>query len=242
MIKHHWVFGWLMVMAVALAGCGGATPTPTSTAATATTAPTAAVATEAPPPTVAPTLSPAPTATVTTTPAPTPDDAVPTIPWEADGVIEEGEYRQQADFDGMRVWWNNDETHLYLAMEADTTGWVAVGLAPQQGMAGANYLFGYVEQGEAQIWDAYGTAPTGANHPPDTDLGGTDDIVAFVGVEEAGVTRFEVQVLLDSGDDYDATLEPGMTYPFIVAMGDADAYNAPHTMYDRGELLLVAYR
>ena len=106
-------------------------------------------------------------------------------------------------------------------------------------MQGANYLFGYVENGEARLWDAYGTAPTGPNHPPDEELGGTDDIVTFAGTEEDGITRFEIQIPLDSGDDYDQALAPGQSYPIIIAIGDADDYNAYHRRYDRGNLTLA---
>ncbi|MGC9522232.1 MAG: DOMON domain-containing protein [Anaerolineae bacterium] len=171
-------------------------------------------------------------------PIATPTADTATANWSADGIITDGEYASNADFGDMRIWWRNDEDTLYLGMEGDTSGWVAIGLNPQQGMQGADYLFGYVENGEALLWDAWGTAPRGPNHPPDEDLGGTDDIVDFAGVEEAGVTRFELQIPLDSGDDYDHTLEPGENYPFIVAIGHEDDYDAYHTRYDRGEITI----
>lgn len=158
--------------------------------------------------------------------------------WAADGVITDGEYTDQADFGDIRLWWRNDAEHLYLAIEGDTTGWVAVGINPERGMKGADFLFGYVENGEAKLWDAYGTAPTGPNHPPDEDLGGTNDIVTFAGVEMDGLTRFEIQIPLDSGDSYDQGLVPGRSYPLIIAIGDADDYNAYHRRYDRGTLTL----
>lgn len=179
--------------------------------------------------------SPLPTPTPLVEATPTPNDQVL---WAADGMITEGEYDQHIDFGDLRLWWTHDGTYLYLAMEGDTEGWVAVGINPEFRMQGADYIFGYVGNGEALIWDAYGTAPTGANHPPDEDLGGTHDIVDFAGVEEDGVTRFEVKKLMDSGDPYDQLLEPGMSYPIIVAIGAQDDFNAYHMRYDRGELTL----
>ena len=152
--------------------------------------------------------------------------SLPGAGWAADGIISDGEYDQHADFGDIRLWWQHDGTWLYVAMEGDTSGWVAVGINPQQGMEGASFLFGYVENGEAKLWDAYGTARTGPNHPPDEDLGGTNDIAAFAGTERDGVTRFEAQIPLDSGDQYDHRLEPGQTYPIIVAIGGADDFNA----------------
>ncbi len=125
-------------------------------------------------------------------------------------------------------------------MEGDTTGWISIGIEPSRGMQDANYLFGYVEQGEALLWDAFGTAPSGRSHPPDEELGGTNDIVAFAGVEVDGVTRFEVQIPLDSGDSYDTLLQPGESYAIIVAMGPTDEYNSYHTMVGRGTLTLDA--
>jgi hypothetical protein len=240
----------VLALAVALlivSACGTSAPTPLPPTPTTAPSPTTEVTEPTPTPvpepeeaehaaTEAPTETPqpSPTATEETTATPGPGET-----WAPDGVISEGEYDQSLDFGDIRLWWTHDGTYLYLAMEGDTQGWVAVGINPERGMMGADYIFGYVVNGEARIWDAYGTAPTGPNHPPDEDLGGTDDIVEFIGVEENGVTRFEVKKPLDSGDPYDQVLVPGNTYPIIVAIGAQDDFNAYHLRYDRGELTLL---
>ena len=123
-------------------------------------------------------------------------------------------------------------------MEGDTTGWVSVGIDPERRMQGANYLFGYVDGDVVKLWDAFGTAPTGPNHPPDEELGGTVDIVTYAGIEENGITRFEIQIPLDTGDAYDKILVPGQTYPYIIAIGGEDSYNAYHQKYAEGQLVL----
>lgn len=158
--------------------------------------------------------------------------------WQADGIISDREYAHEATIGEVAIWWQNDAEFLYLAMEASTAGWVAVGLDPVNRMEGANYLLGAVVDGQARVWDAYGTAPTGATHPPDEELGGTNDIVAFAGVEEAGVTRFEVQIPLDSGDEFDKPLEPGGTYPVITAVGSSDAFDVRHSARGGGTITL----
>jgi hypothetical protein len=162
----------------------------------------------------------------------------PTGGWQANGAISDGEYAHTTTIGDVALWWYNDAEFLYLAMEAPTTGWVAVGLDPEDRMQGANYLFGAVVAGEAMIWDAYGTAPAGNAHPPDEELGGTNDIVAYAGVEEAGVTRFEVQIPLDSGDEFDKPLEAGNTYPVIAAMGASDSFDTHHLSRGAGSLTL----
>jgi len=162
-------------------------------------------------------------------------DATPVM----DGAISAEEYRHSASLrEGVTVWWSNDAEYLYIAAEAPTTGWVAVGIAPEQRMMGANYVQAAVVEGVATVWDAYGTAPTGPTHPPDEDLGGTNDIVAYAVVEEAGTTRFEAQVPLDSGDEYDRPLDPGGEYPIIVAYGSNDDYNAHHDWRGRTTMVL----
>ncbi|MBN1976206.1 MAG: hypothetical protein JW918_02295 [Anaerolineae bacterium] len=171
-------------------------------------------------------------------PAATEEMAEPAAGWQADGVIVDGEYAHQATVGEVGLWWRSDAEFLYLAMEASTTGWVSVGLDPEVRMKGANFIVGAVAGGEAQIWDAYGTAPVGNTHPPDEELGGTDDIVAYAGVEEGGVTRFEVQIPLDSGDAFDKPLEPGGTYPIIVAVGSSDSFSASHTSRAGGSITL----
>jgi hypothetical protein len=235
-----------------ISGCAAGTPDAPTATSMPEPSPTTAAETD---PTEEPTEAPSPTPEPTEEPSATPEPTAEPEPtatlededgngeemmgtWTADGTISEDEYDQQMDFGDMRLWWTNDDTSLYLAMEGDTTGWVAIGINPQQGMQGANFIFTYVENGETQIWDAYGTAPTGNNHPPDEDLGGTTDITAFAGTEEDGVTRFEAQIPLDSGDEYDQALEPGGSYPIIVAIGPEDEFSAYHLRYDRGELTL----
>ena len=244
--------GIAIATVLTLSACGTPVPTeiPTSTPAP-TAEPTADDTMTSPEETAPqPTDSPVPTpvsamSSPIETPEPTATEPLPTETpeetsnWNADGVVSEGEYASEADFGDMRLWWQHDGESLYIAMEGETQGWISVGINPERGMQGANYLFGYVEDGELRIWDAYGTSPTGANHPPDEDLGGTNDIVTSAGIEEDGVTRFEAQLPLDSGDQYDQPLTAGETYPIIVALGDADEFNAYHRRYDRSELVLA---
>ncbi len=241
----HLTMGILAALLLVVSSCSSPPPATVRSTETAPipspTAETPAIETASPlatPLAVSPLAEPAPES-----PVATPSELVATAEpeatsWTADGTISDGEYTSRADFGDIRIWWHNDDDYLYLGMEGDTSGWVAVGLNPQQGMQGADFLFGYVESDEALLWDAWGTAPRGANHPSDEDLGGTNDIVDFAGVEEAGVTRFELQIPLDSGDDYDHTLEPGQSYPIIVAIGAEDDYDAYHTRYDRGEITI----
>lgn len=232
MIKSHLLL-WLCILLIggAVAGCTPAEPTVAVATATAT-APAAATATA---PAVAAATStaapdpPTPTsgaAGATNTPAPTPT-AEPAPAWQPDGVISPDEYAHTTQAVGVTLHWVNDDEFLYAAVSAETPGWVAVGLDPENRMQGANFIFGFVQGDQTSIADMYGTEPT-AVHPFDEELGGTNDIVAYGGREEGGTTTIEFQIALDSGDAYDKPLSPGSTYPVLLAWGTVDEFQLYH--------------
>lgn len=115
---------------------------------------------------------------------------------------------------------------LHVRLSAPTTGWVAVGFAPSKMMADANFIIGYVADGEVKIGDEFGTGNT--SHKPDTELGGTDDIGERSGSEKDGVTMIHFAIPLDSGDKYDRKLEPGEAYKIILAYGAKDDFASYH--------------
>lgn len=225
-----------LVVLSLLAGCAAApavtTPPP------ATPIPASPTATPRPLETPAPAQTVAPPEAATEAPTAAPVEAPPGPPWVADGVIGEDEYTDFADFGRIRLWWRHDGEFLYLAMEGDTKGWVSIGIEPSRGMKDADYLLGFVVNGEAKLWDAFGMGVTGATHPPDEELGGTNDILEFAGVEENNITRFELKRRLDTGDIYDKALVPGNTYTIIVAIANADDFNAYHSVVRSGQMTL----
>ena len=236
----------LMLVAAGLAGlvgCGSprtavtdaitiATQRPTVTAAAVEPTHTSLPSEDTPAPTVTQT-APEPTqepAQATATSAPTAAPSQTTI----DGTVNPDEYPGLVASVGMSLHFRVDGDDLVAALAAPTTGWVSVGFAPDDGMAGANYVFGYVAEGETVVYDMYGTKPGGPDsHPPDTDLGGTDDLLDVAGSEVDGITTIEFRIPLDSGDAYDKPLQPGQTYVVLLAMGAEDDMGSYHTA--RGE-------
>jgi hypothetical protein len=148
--------------------------------------------------------------------------------WQADGAISPGEYAQQTEMAGLTFYWTSDGEYLYGAMSAMTNGWIAVGFDPEQRMKGANYIFGYVQDGETFIEDMFGTEPAGpGSHPPDTTLGGSNHILEYGGQEAGGRTVIEFKIPRDSGDAYDKPLTSG-THNLIVAVGPSDDFSTIH--------------
>lgn len=156
----------------------------------------------------------------------------------ADGVIAPGEYAHQTVIGKVTFYWSNDDQYLYLAAEAETSGWLGIGLDPENRMQGANYIIAADRNGAPSLYDAYGQGAVGATHPEDTQIGGSDDLVASAVLVQGGVVRLEAQIPLDSGDQYDKVLQPGETYPVIVATGTGFQFSAPHDFRAMGEMTL----
>ena len=121
----------------------------------------------------------------------------------------------------------NTEELLYVALSSPGTGWVSIGIDPDSGMKGANFIFGYVEDGETYVSDEYGVSSFG--HKPDTEEGGEDDILEYAGTEGDG-TVIEFIIPLDSRDELDKPLMSGSSYNCIVALhATEDDFSSKHT-------------
>lgn len=159
-----------------------------------------------------------------------------TAAWQADGVIGVGEYPHQASFGSITVYWRNDAQYLYVAIQAQTSGWLAIAVAPEGTMMGANFLIGTFSEGKAQVEDQFGNSPH--THALDTSLGGKSDIIASGGNQQNGVTIWEAQIPLDSGDKYDIALKPGQAVSVIVANGSSASLSSPHAFRTSGQMKL----
>jgi len=74
-------------------------------------------------------------------------------------------------------------------------------------------------------------------HPPDTQLGGTDDILASAGKFDNGYTTIEFKRKLDTGDKFDKPLSKGVN-KIIWAYSGEPVFTVKHTMHGPGEIEL----
>jgi DOMON domain len=132
-----------------------------------------------------------------------------------DGLAMTDEYERSQTISTVEVSWTIDGDNLRMALSAPCTGYISVGFDPENRKEGGNYIIGYVADGEAVVRDHVGTR--GNLHDADTDLGGTDNILAFAGTEIDGQTTLEFIIPLDSGDDFDRPLVPGNKHVILVA-------------------------
>ncbi len=156
------------------------------------------------------------------------------ILWKADGIISDGEYSNNADYEGLKVFWASDAEYIYVALQAQTTGWISIAVQPGINMKDADMMLGFVESGKATLIDQYSSGSFGP-HRPDTELGGNNDIIDYAGTEEAGRTILEFKRALVTGDSYDHPLTSGEN-KIIWAYGASDDTSFKHSKRGYGTL------
>lgn len=153
-----------------------------------------------------------------------------------DGLVSPGEYDYSESFENgtVTVSWTLGESLAWFAMSAPTTGWVALGFGAEGMMQDADMAIGWVEgDGRVFVLDCFSLGPYGP-HPPDTELGGKDDLVAFAAIEKDGVTTIEFSRPIAAIDAYDKPIVPGE--PYIWAYGPTDDFDDYHPVAGYGTL------
>ena len=156
-----------------------------------------------------------------------------------DGIIEDNEYQSAITLstDEYQLYWQIHEETIYWGMEAKTNGWVAIGFDPTTRMKDADIVFGWVTSAsEVEIRDCYSTGNYGP-HPPDIELGGTDDIIAFNGTENTETTIIEFSRLLEPDDEYDNNIPKTGSFKIIWSFGRSDDFNQGPTK--RGDKFII---
>jgi len=156
--------------------------------------------------------------------------------WSSDGIIKVREYRGSNNYGEYTIHWRSDEQYIYIGIKAKTSGWVAIGFEPSSRMKDADMVFGFVQGGKTIISDQFSTGTYGP-HAPDTELGGTDDILEFGGKEEGGFTIIEFKRALDTSDQYAKALAEGAT-KIIWAYGSDDEITTKHAVRGDGEIFI----
>ncbi len=143
------------------------------------------------------------------------------------GNVLAGVYPHEVQVKKMSFAWKVNGDRLEVKLSAETTGWVAVGFNPTDGMKGANYILGYVKDGKVTLTDDFGDSPVG--HKADDKLGGTDDVTLIGGTEEGGKTTIEFSLPLISADPNDGTIDVKADSLVLLAYGpDRDSFKVKH--------------
>ena len=147
-----------------------------------------------------------------------------------DGRIEEGEYPFSVSWkdQGYGLFWRLEGDLAVFALRAETEGWLALGFDPETAMESADMIIGWVDDnGEVTVLDCFATGPYGP-HSPDTELGGSSDIIASAGEERAGLTTIEFSRKLAAQDRFDKDIPTTGVLKIVWAFGTTDDFQEIH--------------
>jgi len=123
--------------------------------------------------------------------------------------------------------WKVDGDKLAVKLTAATEGWVGIGFNPSKEMKDANFILGYVKDGETKLIDEYGDSE--ATHAPDDKAGGSNDVTLVGGNESGGNTTIEFTVPLKSADKNDTAINgAGENLVLLAYGGGRDSFKTKH--------------
>lgn len=142
-------------------------------------------------------------------------------------ALQAGQYDHEVKDKKMSFSWKVDGDKLAVKLAAETDGWVGVGFNPSKDMKDANYILGYVKDGETKLTDDFGDSET--SHVTDEKLGGTSDVTLVAGTEAGGMTTVEFTIPLKSADKNDKAIDAGGDNVVLLAYGGGrDSFKTKH--------------
>lgn len=143
-------------------------------------------------------------------------------------ILQAGQYDYEVKDKKISFSWKVDGDKLAVKLAAETDGWVGIGFNPSKDMKDANFILGYVKDGEAKIVDEFGDSES--SHAADDKLGGTSDVTLVGGTETGGITTVEFTMPLKSADKYDSVITVnGDTVVLLAYGGGRDSFKTKHT-------------
>lgn len=133
-----------------------------------------------------------------------------------DGVIQSGEYSIHHEFDKMDLFLNWTQSKVYVAVVAETEGWIGVGFGSLK-MNNAHILIGFVDNGKAVLKEQKGK---GRSHRDTKTL----YVQSFEMKETFGNTTLELEFKEED------VITPGQkSLGMIIAFGAGDSFTMYHS-------------
>ena len=159
--------------------------------------------------------------------------AQPTV----DGVVADGEYAgsiTQED-SGAVVSWTLEGDTLYLAIQADSEGWIGFGFAAaaDNRKAGFDQYIFAIEDGALVGYDMYQDRARGEPTMDEED-GGTNNIAELAGSHDGTAWTIEFSRPADTGEATDTAVTSGMSAVGAIAFGDTMDHTRDHDRSSRG--------
>ncbi|MCA1792428.1 MAG: DOMON domain-containing protein [Desulfotignum sp.] len=143
------------------------------------------------------------------------------------GNLFAAEYAHKLETKNMSVSWTLEGEQIHLQLSAQTTGWVAIGIDPEDAMGGADIIIGAVKNGKVRIEDHYADSKRG--HSPDEKLGGQNHVIHPEGSETDGVTTISFSLSASAAEQWDKPIHTDKMTRVMVAYGTGrDSFRTTH--------------
>ncbi len=137
----------------------------------------------------------------------------------------------------MKLSWEVQGDEVIFTLEALTKGWVAIGWGATSKMKDADFIIGYVTNGNGGVLeDHFGVSVIG--HRRDTDLGGRENVRLIETYEDDKVTRIVFARALNTKDTYDVPLVLEKPIDVILAYGRFDNTSSKHQWVGKTRITL----
>jgi hypothetical protein len=150
------------------------------------------------------------------------------------GGLLASDYAHRLEVKDMTVSWTLDGDQVRMELSAKTTGWVSMGIDPEDAMGGGDIIIGAVKNGKVRIEDHFADKKRG--HSPDEKLGGTSQVTDPAGKEENGVTTISFTRPVTASEQWDKSIQASGKTRVMFAFGTGmDSFIAGHqyrTVYD----------
>lgn len=144
---------------------------------------------------------------------------------------------EEVEIKGMKFSYEVVSNEVIFTLEAPTKGWIAIGWGATSKMKDADYLIGYVTNGNVGVLeDHFGVSVIG--HRRDRELGGTDDFRLIDAREKDGVTRMVFARLMSVKDSFDVPIVLDKPLDIILAYGNFDNTTSKHVVVSRVKITI----
>lgn len=143
------------------------------------------------------------------------------------GSLFAADYAHRLEIKDMTVFWTLDGDQLQMELSAKTTGWVSIGIDPEDAMGGADIIIGAVKNGKVRIEDHFADRKRG--HSSDQKLGGSNHVIDPAGKEEGGVTTISFTRLVNASEQWDKPIRTNGKTRVMIAFGTGrDSFISGH--------------
>jgi hypothetical protein len=143
------------------------------------------------------------------------------------GGLFASDYAHKLEVKDMTVSWTLDGDQIQMELSAKTTGWVSIGIDPEDAMGGGDIIIGAVKNGKVRIEDHFADRKRG--HSPDEKLGGTNQVIDPAGGEQDGVTTISFTRQMNVSEEWDKPIQTSGKTRVMIAYGSGrDSFIATH--------------